>query len=219
VKFFAFLKASVAIGFVVFTYAVVAQTADSAALKLSALLSEMTTLEAQFQQTIVDDKGIELQQAQGYLTVMKPDNFYWRTEQPYEHLLVTQGDILWLYDIDLEQVSKQILSDDLSQTPALLLGGDVEKIREQYSISERQNSTDDELVFKLMPKSESSVFNDLTISFKQGVIYSMAFSDHFDQLTTIVFSAAKINSAIDLNLFKFTPPAGVDVIDNSSEVL
>lgn len=191
---------------------------SESALKLSALLSAMDTLDAQFQQTIVDNKGVELQKVQGYLKVKKPENFYWRTEEPYEQLLVTQGDILWLYDLDLEQISKQTLSDDLSQTPALLLGGDVKKIHQQYSITQQENN-EGLLLFMLKPKSSDSIFSNLAISFKQENIYSMVFSDHFNQLTTIVFADVKINRDIDLSLFEFTPPVGVDVIDNSSEPL
>jgi outer membrane lipoprotein carrier protein len=183
----------------------------TAAEQLSAQLKPMHSLIAHFQQTIRDVDGVTLQQASGTLTVKRPRQFYWRTEQPYEHLVVTDGSTLWLYDIDLEQISKQAFDSDLDKAPALLLSGEIEAINKQYTVvssSENANSQR----YLLTPNKADALFRELTVVFIAGTLSSMSLRDSFDQQTIIEFTAVSLNPAVADSLFDFTPPAGVDVI-------
>ncbi|HEB29048.1 MAG TPA: outer membrane lipoprotein chaperone LolA [Porticoccus sp.] len=186
---------------------------SSAVQQLSAQLSNMNSLSAHFTQTIKDSRGELLQEASGTLTVKRPRRFYWRTEQPYEHLVVTDGNLLWLYDIDLEQITKQKFTPDLDKAPALLLSGEVEEISQQYTI-ELTDRADKVLHFTLLPKSEDSLFKQLTITFSDRLLSAMSLQDSFDQLTTISFTAVKLNPEVPDTLFQFTAPDGIDVISD-----
>tara|TARA_R110000868_G_scaffold364037_5_gene626755 strand:+ start:37470 stop:38147 length:678 start_codon:yes stop_codon:yes gene_type:complete len=185
--------------------------------KSTALLTEqlqgVQTLQAQFQQTISNDKGQLLQQASGKLIVKKPQQLYWLTEQPYEHLVVTDGTSLWLYDIDLEQVNKENYNNNIDKAPALLLSGDVAAIQQNYQVAVLEQG-DDEISFTLKPNASDSAFSQLTISFKQQKITRMVLKDNFDQTTTIDFSDVELNQPVSDQQFAFTPPVGVEVIEN-----
>ncbi len=182
---------------------------------LSQQLKTMESLAAQFQQQIKDSRGTLLQEASGTLTVKRPRRFHWRTEQPYEHLVVTDGVTLWLYDIDLEQISKQPFSADLDKAPALLLSGEVEQISRQYTVEilEQRQAF---ISFKLTPLMTDSVFKQLTISFNDKQLTAMSFHDNFDQITDITFSEVQLNPDINEQFFQFIPPAGVDIMTNES---
>jgi outer membrane lipoprotein carrier protein len=191
----------------------VAEPEYSSVVELSKQLQTMESLSGQFEQQIKDNRGSVLQQASGRLSVKRPRRFYWRIDQPYEHLVVTDGTTLWLYDLDLEQISKQPFSAEMDQAPALLLSGEIELISQQYTV-EMLSREQDSVSFKLTPIKADSLFKVLTISFRQKVLTAMSLQDSFDQLTEISFSNIQLNPAIDDQLFKFVPPAGIDVISN-----
>lgn len=182
----------------------------SAAEQLSAHLQPMESLEARFEQIIRDTDGTILQSASGLLAVKRPRHFYWRTEQPYEHLVVTEGKTLWLYDIDLEQISRQAFNSNLDKAPALLLSGEVDVINQQYQVEVTDSSTDAHFI--LTPKNTDSLFQQLEITFREGLVRSMVLRDSFDQVTTIAFTDVALNPVLDDGLFRFVPPEGIDII-------
>ena len=184
---------------------------ETAVQQLSAQLQAMNSLTAEFKQTINDNTGAVLQEAEGSLTVKRTRRFHWRTEQPYEHLVVTDGKDLWLYDIDLEQITQQAFTPDLDKAPALLLSGEVDEISKQYQV-QVSSSADNTLTFTLTPNRPDNLFKQLTISFNNKQLQGMILKDSFEQLTTIMFSSVRLNVDVADSLFLFTPPDGVDVI-------
>ena len=176
-------------------------------------LKPMTSLTAAFTQTIRDDRNELMQDAQGILVLKRPRKFYWLTRQPYEHLVVTDGIVLWQYDIDLEQITKQAYNADLDKAPALLLSGDIEQISRQFNIKMRSiNSVTEQFI--LTPLVEDGLFQKLTIAFDTSGLLSMSLLDNFDQITDIQFSDVVLNSEISDQQFEFSPPRDVDVIVN-----
>lgn len=190
---------------------------DTAASKrLSQLFATMESIRADFDQQISDESGAKLQQASGTLVVKRPRQFYWRTQQPYEHLIVASGDVLWIYDVDLEQVSKQPFTDDLDRAPALILSGEADKLAQQYRIAMSESLTDQikNLVFTLTPLASDGVFRELQLIFTDEKLVSMKLVDNFQQQTLIRFSGVTYNIDVAPDQFEFTPPAGIDVIVN-----
>ena len=194
--------------------AVFPASADPATEQLNAQLANMQAFKTHFRQTISDEKGELLQEASGELIIQRPRKLYWSTQQPYQHLVVTDGKVLWVYDIDLEQVSRQPFSDELDQAPALLLSGEIEQISKHYAVS--TSMVDSTLRFELLPKKPGSVFQRMTIDFNNKKLLGMSLTDNFGQLTEIIFSELELNPQIDPELFNFSPPEGLDVIIDES---
>ena len=179
--------------------------------QLSKELQPMVTLSADFSQTITDADGSLLQEASGQLTVKRPRHFHWKTLKPYEHLVVTDGKDLWLYDVDLEQITKQAFNEDLDKAPALLLSGEIDEINKQYEVT-LDADNENKNTFKLSPNDGDALFSQLSISFVDGILSAMVLSDSFGQTTTITFSNTQLNPRIDDDIFNFVPPNGIDVI-------
>lgn len=189
-----------------------AHAADNEAIvALNANLQSMHTMEANFSQRMEDDQGVLLQQANGNMAVKRPRRLLWKTLTPYEHLMVTDGATLWLYDIDLEQITRRPFTKDLDKAPALLLSGEINEIADQYSI-EQQDGEEGISQFHLTPLDEQQLFQSMSIIFKAGIIQSMVLKDNFSQQTIIEFSEVKLNADIPASLFDFIPPKGVDVM-------
>lgn len=191
--------------------AIPAQADDEAAVKrLTELLNQAQTISARFSQLTLDGSGTQLQETAGQLALKRPGLFRWHTDAPQEQLLVSNGEKVWLYDPDLMQVTIQNLDQRLTHTPALLLSGDVSKIRENFEISFKEAG---EVVdFMLKPKAKDSLFDNLRLSFRRGVINDMQLIDSIGQRTNILFLSVKMNEKLDAKLFTFDVPEGADVI-------
>lgn len=191
--------------------AIPAQADDEAAVqKLTQLLSQAQTITARFSQLTLDGGGTQLQETAGELALKRPGLFRWHTDEPQEQLLVSNGQQVWLYDPDLQQVTIQKLDQRLTHTPALLLSGDVSEIRQNFAISFKEAG--DVVDFTLKPKAKDTLFDNLRLSFRKGVINDMQLIDSVGQRTNILFLAVKMNPVVDAKQFTFEVPAGADVI-------
>ena len=178
--------------------------------KLTQLLNQAQTITARFSQLTLDGSGTQLQETAGQLALKRPGLFRWHTDEPMEQLLVSNGDTVWLYDPDLEQVTIQTLDQRLTHTPALLLSGDVSKISENFEISHKEGGN--VIDFILKPKSKDSLFDSLRLSFRGGVLNDMQLIDSIGQRTNILFLNVQMNEALDDKQFSFDIPEGADVI-------
>jgi len=139
--------------------------------RLTSLLSQADTLTGRFSQLSLDASGTQLQETSGELALKRPGQFRWHTDEPMEQLLVSNGEKVWLYDPDLQQVTIQQLDQRLTHTPALLLSGDVSTISENFEVSHKE--VGDVIDFTLRPKARDTLFDSLRLSFRGGVINDM----------------------------------------------
>lgn len=188
----------------------------TAAKRLNALLKNTKSMTANFTQTTKGSSGGKSSLSakngsfSGKMSLQRPNNFRWDVTAPFEQLIVTDGSALWVYDKDLEQVTRQNASQELGNTPALLLSGDPNKISQNFKITQPHNNKN---YYVLYPKSSEGNFKSLAVSFNGGKPVMMVLNDSLGQVTSIKFNNVKINNKISSSQFKFTPPKGVDVID------
>jgi outer membrane lipoprotein carrier protein len=188
-----------------------AQADDNVAInRLTEMLNKAQTITGRFSQLTLDGSGTQLQETSGELSLKRPGLFRWHTDAPMEQLLVSNGEKVWLYDPDLQQVTIQTLDQRLTHTPALLLSGDVSKISENFEITHKEGG--DVVDFILKPKAKDTLFDTLRLSFRNGVINDMQLIDSVGQRTNILFLGIKMNQAIDTAQFNFKVPEGADVI-------
>lgn len=178
-----------------------------AAQRLNKLLTNTKSMTANFTQTT---KGASNGTFKGSMSVQRPNNFRWETTSPSEQLIVANGSSLWIFDKDLEQATKQSVDNQVGNTPALLLSGDPSKIDKNFKITQPYSTKN---YYVLYPKSSSASFKSLSVSFSGGKPVMMVLNDTLGQTTSIKFSNIKLNPTINSSLFKFTPPKGVDVIN------
>lgn len=196
----------------VLSFTSVAAMADDevAVQRLTELLNQAQTINARFSQLTLDGSGTQLQETAGQLALKRPGLFRWHTDAPMEQLLVSNGEKVWLYDPDLQQVTIQTLDQRLTHTPALLLSGDVSKIRENFEISHKEGGNVVDFILK--PKSKDTLFDSLRLSFRNKVLNDMQLFDSIGQRTNILFLNVQMNEPQDDAQFTFEIPAGADVI-------
>lgn len=183
------------------------------AAELNSLLLSMKTLRAEYIQTTTDPKFHDQRIVSGSAIISRPNQFRWEVSKPFQQVLIADGKKLWIYDADLEQVTVQPLSDNLKDTPALLLAGDPKAITEHFKVASKDTGYN-EKSFELTPIDEDSLVRGVQLTFIGSAISRMSLIDNLHQIVTIEFSQVRINDEFPKNFFKFTPPAGVDVIGN-----
>ena len=195
--------------------------ADTALARLNAFFSNVTSMQANFEQIIVSDSMPSVDQSKGVLYMQRPGKFRWDYKAPYEQHIVADGNKLWIYDVDLEQVVVKPLDLVLGNTPAVLLSGDA-SITEKFvvtTVSEMQSGLDVKTgklaLLELRPKDKEANFEKITLAFAGDNLQMMELKDAFGQLTRLTFSNLQRNPILDSKLFEFTPPAGVDVINET----
>lgn len=187
----------------------VAETDDLASFLLQ--LKGMESFQADFIQTSKTQTGEILQQMVGELSVAKPGKMRWQTEDPYAQLVVSDGQLIWVYDMDLEQVTIRNMDQRVQETPALLLSGDAGQIDASFVVSLEDSG--DQALYQLVPKDPSQLFQSLEFHYRQNTLVRMMIFDAAGQVTEIAFSDQQANKPIDEQAFTFDVPDDVDVID------
>lgn len=185
-----------------------------AAVSLQHKLQGMNSFAARFVQVQLDEDGETLQQTVGEAKLKKPGKMLWSSHSPFESQTISSNGVVWHYDVDLEQVTREPLSEDMSQTPALLLGSDQAALEKSFDIR-RLDSDRAVSLFELKNKDVDALFSSLELGFDEaGQLSLMNIVDGLDQRTEIVFTERRFNLAIDDSVFDFQVPEHVDLIDN-----
>ena len=192
-------------------------SAAQAQTPLDTYLTHLKTLRAEFEQTVTDGKGVEVQKAQGTLVIVRPGRFRWELtpDGSSPQLMVADGKNLWFYDRDLEQVSVKAATAALTATPAGLLSGDG-NIRELFTVAPagRKDGFDWVLV---TPRQSDADFREARLGFgtglrQEGELKRMVLKDKLGQTVRLEFFKSERNPPVAESEVKFTPPSGADVI-------
>ena len=173
-------------------------------------MHDTQTARATFTQTVTDANGRAKQEASGEFAIARPGKFRWSVEKPYKQLLVGDGERVWIYDADLNQVVKRRNDQALGTTPAALLAGkdDVERAFDWRDLPAAGGLE----WLGATPKSKESAFTEIRLGFDDKGLVALEVHDNFGQRTLIRLAKLERNPKLPAELFRFTPPAGADVV-------
>jgi outer membrane lipoprotein carrier protein len=149
-------------------------------------------------------------ESSGTFAFQRPGKFRWLYEKPYEQLIVGDGETLWVYDRDLNQVIVRKLDVALGSTPAALLAGD-SALEKNFELTDAGRSNGLDYV-DAKPRSPDTGFARVKIGLSGNLPRAMELTDTFGNVTLLTFSGFERNPALDPELFRFVPPQGADVI-------
>lgn len=177
---------------------------------LKHFLQGLTTLQADFQQTLEqqDEGGVYFSSGTFYLK--RPGQLRWEYDPPNDQLIVADGSRIWLYDRELEQVSHRSQKAALEGTPAQLLST-TGPLDQHFEI--KQLTEEDGLSWvELLPRDKDAQFNSMRLALTGDQLLRMEMSDNFGQTTRFVFTNMQRNPALDEGMFDFSPPPLIDLI-------
>lgn len=170
----------------------------------------LDSFEARFVQRLFDADQALQDESRGVIKIQRPDRFYLHYRKPYELLYIADGNRLWSYDVDLEQVIVKKQQNLLRDTPAMILSNP-QNLQRQYRI--QQLDSDQGLTwFRLLPKSTENQFESIQLGFDTDQIRIMELKDSFGRITRLEFADIRRNPSFPAGIFSFTPPEGVDIV-------
>lgn len=183
--------------------------AQTASEQLQQKLQAIQTMSAAFKQ-VVKAKGRDVSHSQGTMALAKPNQFRWHIKEPMEQLIVADGKRLWVYDVELEQVTVKSQQKNTQATVALFLSEDASTVKRDFFVQVSRGL--DGEVFKLKAVSEKTTFPEVVLAFKKESLKRIELLDKLGQRTEVQLSQVKNNQSLDRHLFEFTPPKHVDVV-------
>ena len=196
-----------------------ADAADSANVLLKKRLHELQQYQAAFNQTVTDAQGNIVHEAQGTLTMMRPNKLRWETTFPDETLLIADGEAVWNIDTFVEQVT--IISQDqaIKDNPIVLLTANDDETWDSFVISKLDDAKASSTLeqYQIVPKSTDGQIKSLTLGFNSdGILSTLDMLDAQDQTSALVFSKQDLDFAIDTakdNLFSVDVPQSYIIDD------
>lgn len=177
--------------------------------QLQSRLNGMKTMTANFKQ-VVKAKEREISTSSGNMALQRPGRFRWLTKEPMEQLVVADGKKLWIYDVDLEQVSVKKQGNSLGGTAALFLSGYDDTVAREFSV--QMSAKAGKEIYDLKALSGKANFQRLKLIFSGATLTSLEMFDQLGQHTIVNLSNVKANPKISASLFQFKPPKGTDVV-------
>jgi outer membrane lipoprotein carrier protein len=178
--------------------------------RFQAYLRTTQTARADFEQQVYDQERKLVQQSKGSFAFLRPGRFRWSYAQPYAQLIVGDGERVWIYDEDLNQVTVRAMARALGSTPAALLAGaaDVERAFELSEAGLRDGLE----WLEAKPREREAGFERIRLGMGAAGVQAMELTDHFGQTTVLRFSNITRNPQLDPSAFRFVPPKGADVL-------
>jgi outer membrane lipoprotein carrier protein len=178
--------------------------------ELHAFLEGTKTAQGSFRQVVVNREGRTTQTTSGTFAFARPGKFRWTYDKPFDQLIVGDGDKVWVYDHDLNQVIVRKLDAALGATPAALLAGD-NALEKNFTLVAAGEGDGLEYV-DATPKAADSQFKRIRLGFADDLPRKMQLTDAFGQTTDLTFSDVRRNPKLPADTFQFTPPKGADVV-------
>ncbi len=165
---------------------------------------------ADFDQKVVDRNNKLVQDSKGNFAFLRPGRFRWAFDKPYAQLIVGDGEKVWVYDKDLNQVTVRKLSHAVGSTPAALISGAAD-VEQAFALSEAPER-DGLQWLDARPKDKDAGFERIRMGFSATGLEAMELVDQFGQTTNLRFTNFQRNPKLDPGNFRFTPPKGADLL-------
>lgn len=178
---------------------------------LRAFTRDVKSARAGFTQVVTSPDGAKKKTSSGSFEFARPNRFRFAYAKPYEQLIVGDGEKVWLYDVDLQQVTVRPMDQALGSTPAALLAGS--NLEKDFELKAQPSAQGLDWV-QAVPraKGESIGFQSLRVGFKGKTLAAIELVDSFGQRSQLSFNDVATNAAPAADAFRFTPPKGVDVL-------
>lgn len=177
---------------------------------LRAFVRDVKTGRAEFTQTVTSPDGARKKTSSGRFEFSRPDRFRFGYEKPFQQTIVADGQKVWIHDPDLNQVSSRRLSQALGATPAALLAGG--SLESDFVLSNGGSQGGLEWA-QATPRTPDGPFKSMKVGFRGAELAAVEIVDSFGQRSRLDFKGFEAGVALPAERFRFTVPAGADVLE------
>ena len=188
---------------------------------LERFVKTVKTGRADFTQVVTepakDGQAQRVKTSSGSFEFSRPNRFKFIYKKPFEQSIVADGQTLWLYDVDLNQVTARKQSLVLGSTPAALIAAapDLRALQADFTLVDAPDKEGLQWL-SATPKAKDTQLQSVRVGFRVGdkadELAALEILDSFGQRSLLTFKHFEVNPAIPGSNFQFKPPAGADVM-------
>ncbi|MDM7948457.1 outer membrane lipoprotein chaperone LolA [Hydrogenophaga sp.] len=185
---------------------------------LETFLRDVTGGQARFTQVVTSPLRAGETQARtktstGTFEFLRPNRFRFDYNNPFPQAIVADGQTLWLHDVDLNQVTARRQQDVLGSTPAALIasGTDLKALGESFELKSAPSAQGLDWI-DAKPRQQNGQLQRVRVGWRQGQLAVLEIADSLGQRSVLTFTEWQPASSVATERFRFTPPAGADVI-------
>lgn len=184
---------------------------------LEAFVKNTKSGRAEFTQTVTpparEGQSARVKVSSGSFEFQRPGKFRFDYQKPFAQTIVGDGQTLWLYDADLNQVTQRKQQQALGSTPAALIAAapDLRALQADFTL-EGQPEREGLQWVKATPRSKDGQLQNVQVGFKDDVLAALEILDAFGQRSVLRFGKLEVNPALPAGTFEFKAPAGADLI-------
>lgn len=160
-----------------------------------------------------DGQAARSKTSTGKFEFSRPNRFRFDYKKPFEQTIVADGQTLWLYDVDLNQVTARKQSQILGATPAALIASspDLNALKKDFKLEAIADNDGMQWV-QATPKAKDGQLHSVKIGFRGNDLGALDIHDSFGQRSVITFTKLEVNTGVATDAFQFKPPQGADVV-------
>ena len=183
---------------------------------LNQFFQEVDSMQARFDQQVVDESGMTLERSSGLFYLSRPGKFRWNYDSAdleYSDIgqqIIADGEFIYMYDPDLEEVTRSSMDDAFSQVPSLVLVQTGSQLKDYFNITDF-GLTDGLSWVALKPKGSEASYEQLMIGFAGAELRSIVLLDGLGNETRLQFSGINSKARLSSSVFQFDAPDGTDI--------
>ncbi|MGN1055730.1 MAG: outer membrane lipoprotein chaperone LolA, partial [Comamonas sp.] len=153
--------------------------------------------QAQFTQTVTspakEGQPARTKNSSGEFAFQRPGQFKFFYQKPFEQTIVADGQTVWLYDVDLNQVTQRRQADALGSTPAAILASahDLSGLQKDFTLKAAPDADGLQWV-EATPKSPDGQLKSVRVGFAGDTLTAMDILDGFGQRSVIRFHDLRV---------------------------
>ncbi|MCW2311550.1 outer membrane lipoprotein chaperone LolA [Rhodoferax antarcticus] len=189
---------------------------------LEEFVKTVKTGQADFTQVVTspakDGRVPRVKKSSGQFEFSRPSRFKFTYVKPFAQTIVADGQTLWLYDQDLNQVTARLQSQVLGSTPAALIASaaDLKALQADFALADAPDKDGLEWVVAT-PTATDGQLQTVRVGLKASAngaptLEVLEILDSFGQRSVLSFSGFQVNPALPANAFDFKPPVGADIL-------
>ena len=184
---------------------------------LESFVKNVRSGRAQFTQTVTpptkEGEPARNRVSTGSFEFQRPGKFKFDYKKPFAQQIVADGESLWLYDADLNQVTQRKQAQALGPTPAALIASasDLRALQADFQL-EAAPDRDGLQWVKASPKAKDGQLQYVLVGFAGESLAALEILDSFGQRSVLKFDKVEVNPALPAGTFAFKTPPGADLI-------
>lgn len=192
--------------------------AHALARRVQSRYESVRDLSARFAQTtqsvaLGEGSGSE-SRSTGEVVFAKPGKMRWRYGEPDPSVVVSDGETLWIYDPELQEVQRHPVEEGFLSGAAVqfLLGQG--NLLETFEVSAGSPCDGETVTLELLPREDASYERlQLRVERESGAIRGTTVVDLFGNRTEVTFEDVRTNTDPADSLFEFEPPEDARVLE------